>query len=116
MYRSARLCANAVVSRHREGAAIRRESRELCEKDTLHGRHDPALLEDLGQNSYLGFSGTAATVTDGISTITTLFDGWIEYVQLQYAIGPWYQFPPAAVITKRTCDSATHRLTLIREN
>ena len=81
----------------------------------LHGRHDPAIVEDLGDNTYLGFSGTAeATVTnDGIIAIDTAFDGWIEHVVLPSALGAWY-FPQPPAISKATCDSSHHRMTLTR--
>ncbi len=83
----------------------------------LHGRHDPALVEDLGGNTYLGFSGTAgATVTNaGASTITAAFDGWIEHVVLGSPLGLWY-YPLGSTISKATCDSANNRITLTRAN
>ena len=82
----------------------------------LHGRHDPAIVEDLGGNAYLGFSGTAdATVIDsGASTISARFDGWIEHVVLSSPLGQWY-YPQGAAISKATCDSSGHRITLTRE-
>ncbi len=60
----------------------------------LHGRHDPAIVEDLGENTYLGFSGNAeATIAAaGAATITTTFDGWIEHVALRVPLVQWY-FP-----------------------
>ena len=81
----------------------------------LHGRHDPAIVEDLGDNTYLGFSGTAAATVanDGIIAIDTAFDGWIEHVVLPSALGAWY-FPQPPPISKATCDSSHHRVTLTR--
>ena len=84
----------------------------------LHARHDPAIVEDLGGNAYLAFSGTAAATVanDGVIAITTAFDGWIEHVALPSAlVGPWYVPQPPA-ISKATCDSSNHRLTLTRAN
>ena len=83
----------------------------------LHGGHDPAIVEDLGANTYLAFSGTA-TVTVGpaeLSSITANFDGWIEHLVLMAPVGPWY-YPQGAVISKSTCESRTHSLTLTRES
>ena len=81
----------------------------------LHARHDPAIVEDLGDNAYLAFSGTAAaTVTSGGSiAISTAFDGWIEHVVLAARLGAWY-FPQPVAISKATCDSSNHRVLLTR--
>ena len=83
----------------------------------LHGRHDPAIVEDLGANTYLAFSGGAeATVGPaGISTLTATFDGWIEHVALTTPLVQWY-FPLPAATSKSTCDSSSNRLTLTRAN
>ena len=82
----------------------------------LHGGHDPAVVEDLGANTYLAFSGTAAATVGpaGLSSITADFDGWIEHLVSMGPLGPWY-YPQGAVISKATCESRTHRLTLTRE-
>ena len=81
----------------------------------LHARHDPAIVEDLGDNTYLAFSGTAAATVghDGIIAISTAFDGWIEHVVLSGPLGAWY-FPQAPAISKVTCDSTHHQVTLTR--
>ena len=81
----------------------------------LHARHDPAIVEHLGDNAYLAFSGTAeATVAnDGIIAIATAFDGWIEHVVLASAMGKWFGPQPPA-ISKATCDSSNHRIMLTR--
>ena len=83
----------------------------------LHGGHDPAIVEDLGANSYLAFSGNAAVtvVPAGLSSITATFDGWIEHLVLTAPVGPWY-YPQGPPISKSTCESRTHRLTLTRES
>lgn len=83
----------------------------------LHGGHDPAIVEYLGANSYLAFSGnaTVAVGPTGLSSITATFDGWIEHVVLMAPMGgPWYY--PQGAISKSTCESRTHRLTLTRES
>ena len=58
----------------------------------LHARHDPAIVEDLGGNTYLGFSGSAVTAiaATGAATIDAPFDGWIEHVALRSPLGQWY--------------------------
>lgn len=81
----------------------------------LNDRHDPPIVEDLGGNTYLAFSGTAAATVgrDGNVAIDTAFDGWIEYIVLPSALGRWY-WPQAPPLSKATCDSGNHRLTLTR--
>ena len=83
----------------------------------LHGRHDPAIVEDLGENTYLGFSGTAAATIApaGATTITTTFDGWIEHVALSVPLVQWY-FPLPQARSTSSCDSSNHRITLTRAN
>ncbi len=83
----------------------------------LHGRHDPAIVEDLGENTYLGFSGTAeATIAAaGATTIETRFDGWIEHVALRVPLVQWY-FPQPQARSSSSCDSSNHRITLTRAN
>ena len=84
----------------------------------LHGGHDPAIVESLGANAYLAFSGIAATTVDSgqASTITAAFEGWIEHVVLAAPLaGPWY-WPQSAATAKATCESQNHRLTLTRVN
>ena len=83
----------------------------------LHSRHDPAIVEHLGDNTYLGFSGSAeaAGVATGASTITTAFDGWIEQVALTAPLVKWY-LPLPTPLSKSTCDSSNHRITLTRAN
>lgn len=84
----------------------------------LHARHDPTIVEDLGENTYLAFSGIAdATVAkDGISPITAAFDGWIEHLVLPSPLsGLWY-YEQGPVTSKATCDSSTHRVSLTRAN
>jgi hypothetical protein len=55
----------------------------------LHGGHDPVIVEDLGANTYLAFSGSAAVTlgTAGTSSITAALDGWIEHVVLRSPLG-----------------------------
>ena len=82
----------------------------------LHARHDPPVVEDLGGNTYLAFSGGAETTvaTSGMNPISAAFDGWIEHVVLTSPLGLWYW--PQQATSKATCDSSNHRVTLIRLN
>jgi len=81
----------------------------------LHGRHDPAIVEHLGDNTYLAFSGSAEAtgVATGASTITTAFDGWIEQVALTVPLVRWY-LPVPQPLSTSTCASSHHRLTFTR--
>ena len=82
----------------------------------LHGGHDPVIVEDLGANTYLAFSGNASTVIENnqASPIAAEFEGWIERtVLVSPLIGPWY-FPHPAATAQATCESPNHRLTLTR--
>jgi len=82
----------------------------------LHGGHDPVIVEDLGSNTYLAFSGTGNTVIESneVSAIAAPFEGWIEHTVLSFPLsGPWY-FPLPAAAAKATCESLNHRLTLTR--
>jgi hypothetical protein len=80
----------------------------------MHGGHDPAIVEDMGGNSYLAFSGIADATVVGSDTsyITTAFDGWIEAVTLASPLIQW------ALPNHSTahCDSRNHRITLMRES
>jgi hypothetical protein len=81
----------------------------------LHARHDPTIVEDLGNNTYLAFSGVAETTAsrDALSPITAAFDGWIEHLVLATPLtGPWYYPQPPA--STSMCDSSNHRVTLTR--
>ena len=82
----------------------------------LHGGHDPAIVEDLGANTYLAFSGSASTEVESAqaSAIEAAFAGWIEHtVLVSPLVGPWYVLPSVAA-ARATCESLNHRLTLTR--
>ena len=82
----------------------------------LHGGHDPVIVEDLGANTYLAFSGYASTEIESTQepVIAAAFAGWIEHsVLVSPPIGPWY-VPPSVAAAKATCESRNHRLTLTR--
>jgi hypothetical protein len=90
----------------------------------LHGGHDPALVERVAEGAYLAFSGVAsASVTASTATITTPFDGWIEYCVMKSEMGQpyncgtsnWTGEPiPGQALTRAHCESKNHRLILTR--
>ena len=90
----------------------------------LDGGHDPPLVEQVAQNSYLAFSGVAAaSVGTSASAITTSFDGWIEYCVMPSPMGAAYNCGtsnttgdpiPRQAITRAHCESKNHQLILTR--
>ena len=91
---------------------------------SLDGRHDPTIVEQLAPNTYLAFSGSAnTTVETGASTISTPFDGWIEYCVVPSPMAAYYNCGtsnitgepiPGAALARATCDSKNHRLIMTR--
>ncbi len=91
----------------------------------LHGGHDPPLVEQLAPNAYLAFSGNAAASvgSSGAATISTPFQGWIEYCELKSPMGATYNcgtspftgepIPGLAVVYSH-CQSENHQLILRR--
>ena len=77
----------------------------------LHGGHDPALMEQLGPNTYLAISGNAAAAAGSapLSNLSMPFDGWIEY---SCAPGAGHACEGAVL---RRCESSHHRLVLTRQ-
>jgi hypothetical protein len=91
----------------------------------LHGGHDPTLVEQLAPNTYLAFSGVGAASVGSstVSTISTAFDGWIDYCVMSRPMGSGYNCGtsnitgepiPGAAVTYAHCQSPNHRLTLTR--
>jgi hypothetical protein len=76
--------------------------------------HGPYLVEQVAPNTYLAFDGRAeATVgTSGLSTISTSFDGLIEYCALTSPMGSLYSCGQAPGVGQ--CFSRNHRLILTR--
>src|SRR6185503_16485013 len=57
----------------------------------LDGSHDPTLVENLGANSYLGYSGLgSATVDESTRTISGSFNGWVEYCVMSLPMARGY--------------------------
>jgi hypothetical protein len=91
----------------------------------LHGGHDPPLVEQLAASTYLGYSGWAAARvgTSPVSTISTPFEGWIEYCVLRSAMSApyncgtsnWTGEPiPGLAVEYAHCESKDHQLILTR--
>ena len=91
----------------------------------LHGGHDPTLVEQLGLNTYLAFSGVgaASVAPAGASTITTAFDGWIDYCVARAPMTSGYNCGtsnitgepiPGTAVVYAHCQSPNHRLILVR--
>lgn len=91
----------------------------------LHGGHDPTLVEQLAPNTYLAFSGVGAASVGSstVSTVSTAFDGWIDYCVMSKPMVSGYNCGtsnltgepiPGAAITYAHCQSPNHRLTLTR--
>jgi len=67
----------------------------------LFGGHNPALVEQVAPSTYVAFSGTAAaSMSPSDVTVSTSFDGWIEYY--------------GAAVTRTRCETAAHRIVLTR--
>lgn len=91
----------------------------------LDGGHDPTLVEQLGPNAYLAYSGLGwATVDRSASTtISGSFEGWIEYCEMNSPMREGYNCGtsnftgnpiPGASITRIRCDASSHQLILTR--
>jgi len=91
----------------------------------LHGGHDPALVEQLAPNTYLAFSGVGAASVGSstLSTLSTAFDGWIDYCVMPKPMASGYNCGtsnitgepiPGAAIAYAHCQSSNHRLILTR--
>jgi hypothetical protein len=91
----------------------------------LHGGHDPTLVEQLAPDTYLAVSGFASTLAgpSAGSTISAALDGWIDYCVAKGPMGPGYNCGTSnatgepiagAAVTYAHCQSANHRLILVR--
>lgn len=91
----------------------------------LHGGHDAALVEQLGPNTYLAFSGNAKASVGAspVSNLTTSFEGWIDYCVMKAPMGAGYNCGtsnttgepiPGLAMTYAHCESTNHRLILRR--
>jgi hypothetical protein len=75
----------------------------------------PILVEELAANTYVAFGGWATTTlgTAAATTISTAFDGVIDYCELRAPMGTFYSCTAAAVAHAQ-CTSKNHRIVLTR--
>jgi hypothetical protein len=75
----------------------------------------PILVEELAANTYVAFGGWATTTlgSAAVTTISTSFDGVIDYCELRSPMSTFYSCPAAAVAHAQ-CTSKNHRITLTR--
>ena len=88
----------------------------------MGGGEIPA-VEQLSANTYLAFGGSGGTTLVSGLPIVMPLDGWVEYCSTKTAMGTSYGCGidsrtgrpiPDEVVTKATCTSPNHRLTLTR--
>ena len=72
--------------------------------------HGPYVLEQVGDNAYLGFDGLAGAIADAepLPTVTTSFDGWIGICGL--VTGSSGTAYPDCGRTRQECVSRNHQL------
>jgi hypothetical protein len=75
----------------------------------------PILVEELAANTYVAFGGWATTTlgTAAAMTISTTFDGVIEYCELRSPMSRFYSCNAAAV-ARAQCTSKNHQIVLTR--
>ena len=75
----------------------------------------PVVVEELAANTYVAFGGSAATTvgTGAASTISTAFEGVIDYCELRSPMSKFYSCNAAAVAHAQ-CTSKNHQITLTR--
>ncbi len=77
-----------------------------------HG--DVGLTERLALDTYFAVSGWGTVSVEApVSTISTTFQGWIDYC-VNPQMGERYDCTPAPTVTVARCDSARHQLLLTR--
>ncbi len=81
------------------------------------GGDGPRLVEEVAPNTYLAFDGWAGTSvgTSAVSTISTSFEGVIDYCVLKFEAGSYYQCLPSQAVAHAQCQSTNHRLILTRK-
>ena len=81
---------------------------------SLGDHTDPGITERVAPDTYFAFGGWAATSTETpVSTISTPFQGWIDYC-VNPQMGDRYDCTPAPTVTRARCESAKHQLILAR--
>jgi hypothetical protein len=82
---------------------------------SIYNGEDFGLVERIGPKTYLAFYGSAGVVVDGsTSTISTSFDGGIEYCVSSSEMATIYNCMPALPDSRAQCVSKNHHLLLTR--
>ena len=75
---------------------------------------DPGVTERVDDNTYFAFGGWATVSVDQpVATISTTFQGWIDYC-VNPNMGQRYDCTPGPAVTHTRCESANHQITLTR--
>jgi hypothetical protein len=81
---------------------------------SLGDHTDPGITEQVEANTYFAFGGWAILSTaPPVSTISTTFQGWIDYC-VNPNMGARYDCKPSPAVTLTRCESTTHQLILTR--
>jgi hypothetical protein len=83
-----------------------------AEAGDLHGA--PGWVDEIGENTYLTVGGSISATVTTPSRITASFDGFIEQCELVEAWGGRRNCTEAPVVSRASCTSARHQLTLSR--
>ena len=77
----------------------------------------PSIVEQVGPNRYVAFSGEAGLSVGpaGTATISAPFKGTIEYCELKSAIGRYYDCSQALAAVREECTSNNGQLTMTRQ-
>ena len=82
---------------------------------TLGDHTDTGVAERIAPDRYFGFNGSATvSVVAPVSTISTPFQGWIDYC-VNPAMGARYDCTPGPTVTLARCESNRHQLILSRQ-
>jgi hypothetical protein len=81
---------------------------------SLGDHTDPGITERVAPNTYFAFGGwgVVSSATPA-STISTTFQGWIDYC-VNPNMGQRYDCTPSPAVTRTRCESARHQLILSR--
>ena len=82
----------------------------------LFGGDGPYVVDQVTPNTYISFDGRAeiSVGTSPVSTISTSFDGRIEYRQQDSEMGSYYSCRPAPGVAHAVCVSKNHQILLTR--
>jgi hypothetical protein len=75
------------------------------------GGDGPFVVEQVALNTYLGFDGAIeAVVTPPLRSITTSFNGYVNYCALNAPMGQYYDCSAARTVARSECYSSNHQL------